>query len=245
MESLIPNEAFLSKIANDHNICISAYYKPSSELGGDFYDVLDIGNNSIGICVWDFAGHGVGAAINTFRLHGIINDRSKYDVAKPGEFLTEINKFLYKLLTPAQFATMFYGVLDTKKRVLNYSCASCPSPLLISLKDGRYKLIESKEFPLGIQDKSGFTSHEISVKEWDVMILYSDALTETEDDNEEFLRLEDLVEFILYKKKEHKDCYDALSIRNDIVDKFNEEFSKNLRDDLTLKVITFENCKVA
>ena len=104
----------LQKIANDNEISIASYYKPSSELGGDFCDVMDLGNGKIGIYLWDFAGHGIGAAINTFRLHTVIKDLKK-TLLDPGKFLTFMNKKLYELLDHSQYATMFYGVLDTKK----------------------------------------------------------------------------------------------------------------------------------
>ncbi len=233
--SLLPTQEFLDKVANDHHICISAYYKPSSELGGDFYDVLELGQSKLGLCVWDFAGHGVRAAINTFRLHGIIKENEEYN-KNPGEFLSNVNSILYKMLSRSQFATMFYGVIDSSKQKLTYACASCPAPLLISFKNGKSKTLDGKEFPLGIQTKSQYVTQEISIKDWDALILYSDALIETEDNSSNFLTTDELVQFILNNLPSKPD---AAKITALIMKKFNDEYIENLRDDLTLKVITF------
>ncbi len=234
--SLLPTQEFLDKIANDHHLSISAYYKPSSELGGDFYDVLDLGKSKLGLCVWDFAGHGVRAAINTFRLHGIIKENEEYN-KNPGEFLSNVNSILYKMLSRSQFATMFYGVIDSEKQKLTYACASCPAPLLISFKTGKSQTLDGKEFPLGIQTKSQYNSREVSIKDWDALILYSDALIETEDNGSNFLTTDELVQYILNNLPNKPD---ATKITNLIMKKFNDEYVENLRDDLTLKVITFD-----
>ncbi len=241
--SLLPTQELLDKIANDHNISISAYYKPSSELGGDFYDVLNLGSSKLGVCVWDFAGHGVRAAINTFRLHGIIKENEEYN-NNPGEFLSNVNSILYKMLSRSQFATMFYGVIDVENKKLNYACASCPAPLLISFKRQESKRLDGKEFPLGIQTKSRYQTQEISIKDWDALVIYSDALIETENENSDFLTLEELTEHLLKEAKKNPN-FSAEQIKNSIMKKFNDECMPNLRDDLTLEVITFNNKSAA
>lgn len=235
--SLLPTQDFLDKIANDHHICISAYYKPSSELGGDFYDVLDLGKSRLGLCVWDFAGHGVRAAINTFRLHGIIKQNEEYN-KNPGEFLSDVNGILYKMLSRSQFATMFYGVIDSSAKKLTYACASCPAPILISFKTGKSKTLDGKEFPLGIQNKSQYQTQEISIKDWDALILYSDALIETEDNGSNFLSTDELVQYLMNNLPNKSPS--AEKIKDLIMKKFNDDYMPNLRDDLTLKVITFK-----
>ncbi len=235
--SLLPTQEFLDKVANDHQICISAYYKPSSELGGDFYDVLDLGKSRLGLCVWDFAGHGVRAAINTFRLHGIIKQNEEYN-KNPGEFLSDVNNILYKMLSRSQFATMFYGVIDSENKKLTYACASCPAPILLSFKTGKSKTLDGKEFPLGIQNKSMYQTQEISIKDWDALILYSDALIETEDNGSNFLSTDELVQYLMNNLPNKSPS--AENIKDLIMKKFNADYMPNLRDDLTLKVITFK-----
>ena len=148
---MLPTEESLNKVSEDLNVFISSYYKPSSELGGDFYDLAVFSDNKFAFYIWDFAGHGVGAAINTFRLNSIIKENIKSDIT-PSKFMTKINNQLHDLIPIGQFATMFYGVFDMKNSTLSYSCASCPQPLLVNFKDKKYQLIDTKNFPLGIQN---------------------------------------------------------------------------------------------
>jgi sigma-B regulation protein RsbU (phosphoserine phosphatase) len=235
---LIPSQDHLDKLGKELDVNISAYYKPCSELGGDFYDVVDLGKRKVGLSMWDFAGHGVGAAINTFRLHGILKENREYN-NNPGNFVSKVNSILYNMLPRSKFATMFYGVLDLNKKVLKYSCASCPPPILISFKNKKFKTIDAKEFPLGIQNKSEYKTNEVSIKDWDALILYSDALTESEDKNGKFIPIEEMTEHVIKQSKGKNISSDE--IRDIIMRKFNSECIDNLGDDLTLKVVSFHN----
>lgn len=234
--SLLPSEEAISKITANKNIEISSHYQPSSELGGDFYDVFDLGDNKIGVFVWDFAGHGVGAAINTFRLHSIVHDNPQV-LAEPGKFLTLVNKKLYSLLPRNQFVTMFYGIIDTKNLSMDYSCASCPPPTLVSFKTNKVFSFNTKSFPLGIQNKQEFITENISLKGWDAMLLYSDALIETKNAADEFLTIDELITHV-NDNLDHSNVT-AASMKDIIMLKFKKEYSKNLTDDLTLKVVKF------
>ncbi|MFI4984079.1 MAG: SpoIIE family protein phosphatase [Rickettsiales bacterium] len=234
--SLLPSEDTITKITSDKNLDISSYYQPSSELGGDFYDVFDLGDGRIGVFVWDFAGHGVSAAINTFRLHSLVHD-NQHLLTKPGPFLTLLNNKLYKLLPRNQFVTMFYGIIDTTNKEMRYCCASCPPPALVSFKDNKTFSFNTSSFPLGIQDKHEFKTKVMSLKGWDAMLLYSDALIETKNAIDQYLTIDDLITHV-NDNLDHSNIT-ACALKDIIMTKFKKEFSKNLTDDLTLKIVKF------
>ena len=182
MIQLLPSETKINTIKRRNALDIACHYQTSSELGGDFYDINSLADGQVELYLWDFSGHGVSAAINTFRLYSIINDNNNCIIRDPGIFLSSLNSILYHMLSRQHFATMFYAIIDAKKELMHYACPSCPAPLLLSFKNNQYKLLDSKEFPLGVQNFSAFKTQKLALHEWDMLILYSDALIETQDD---------------------------------------------------------------
>lgn len=235
--SMLPTQQDLSKIANDHSISIATYYKPSSELGGDFYDIFKIDENRVGFYMWDFAGHGVGAAINTFRLNSVLRDYKEY-TSDPGRFLTKLNGIMYNMLPRNQYATMFFGILDLKERKLRYSCASCPTPILICGKEMKSDGINARGFPLGIQDQIPYETQEIDVKGWNALLLYSDALTETPDAANNMFKVDYVMDLLGNNAVENGNV-SAEKLKENILSKFLTKHAEYLTDDLTLQIISF------
>lgn len=234
--SLLPSDETIAKITANQNLEVACHYQPTSELGGDFYDIFNLDDGRIGIFFWDFAGHGIGAALNTLLLYNIIRD-SKNFLDNPGQLMTEVNNKLYNMLPRDKFATMFYGIIDSRNRVMEYSHASCPPPILISFKDKKSHSFDTKSFPLGIQTKCAYTTEKIALGSWDALLLYSDALIETKNANNKFLTVEELMAYVNDTLDHSK--ITARSMRDIIMAKFELEYAENLVDDLTLKIVKF------
>ena len=240
MVQLLPSETKLNNIKLHHALDVACHYQTSSELGGDFYDINSFVGGQVEFYLWDFSGHGVSAAINTFRLYSIINDNNSCIVRDPGIFLTSINSILYHMLNRQHFATMFYAIIDPKKKTMSYACASCPAPLLLSFKNNKYELLDSKEFPLGIQNFSDFKTKQLALDAWDSVILYSDALIETQDAQGNFLKITELAKHLLASHHpSHQQ--DAKEIKEQILSFFSINRLQNLGDDLTLKIINLNS----
>ena len=106
---LLPDTKLLETLRNGHQLDVNAHFAPSSELGGDYWSLKILSENQIAVMIADFSGHGVNAALNTFRLHTLLNDGREYG-SDPGVFLHRLNSRLSRLLPSGQYATMFYGV---------------------------------------------------------------------------------------------------------------------------------------
>lgn len=237
LNSLLPSKEKLTELGAKYHTTIDSVYKPSSTLGGDYYNAFDIDNDNLGFYLWDFSGHGVTAAINTLRLDSAISDHRKHS-SNPGAFLTAVNATLHQISSKGYYATMFYGVMDATNKTLRYAYASCPAPILISKKRDSYKLIDTKEFPLGVVGNYEFKTNEIDLSDWDALVLYSDALIETEDQYGNFKLADDWGKMIVNNLRKGGDL-NATNIKNTIMGHFNDNYASRLKDDLTLKVITF------
>ncbi|MFX6506479.1 SpoIIE family protein phosphatase, partial [Acinetobacter baumannii] len=86
-------------------------------------------------------GHGVGSALNTFRLHSFITSGAA-DAEDPAQWLQQLNEFLSSVLQVGQFATMFSAVIDFAANDIRYACASTPPPLFRTAQDGAFRLID-------------------------------------------------------------------------------------------------------
>ncbi|MBR6232081.1 MAG: SpoIIE family protein phosphatase [Alphaproteobacteria bacterium] len=173
---LLPTRERLDKALSKYKLDMAQYFFPSSVLGGDFWQMFPISDTQLGIYICDFSGHGVAAALNTFRLHALISQLNKDDL-NPAHFLKTLNTQLNDLLPRGQFATLFMGVWDKTKRTLTYSGAGAPNPLVIAR--GRETLLHTDGMPLGISPKPTYKNYKIKLQDGDGLLLYSDALTET------------------------------------------------------------------
>ncbi|MEI7607031.1 MAG: SpoIIE family protein phosphatase, partial [Rhodospirillaceae bacterium] len=176
--SLLPEARKVAEIGGRHGLGISSHFETSSELGGDLWSVFELDEHRVGILIVDFAGHGITAAINTFRLHTLF-DRIPARDLDPAEWLSELNASLKDVLPTGQFATAFYCVLDKRTNVLSFAGAGAPNPIL--WVDGELTLLDSAGMLLGISRRAKYRTQEVLLPTGGFLLLYSDALVECRD----------------------------------------------------------------
>ncbi len=183
--SVLPTEEELQDIKKASKLSLSSYFQPSSEIGGDFWGIKNVSDGLTAIWLVDFSGHGVASALNSFRLQAHLKDDSEL-IESPGNYLTLLNDKLLKLLQRGQFATMFYGIIDRKEKQLRYACACAPSPIILRGKEDRADIIDGSGSPLGIAQQK-YITQTVSFGKGDTLLLYSDALTETPNAQNQYL----------------------------------------------------------
>jgi serine phosphatase RsbU (regulator of sigma subunit) len=174
---LLPDTSTLRAVSDLHGLHVDSRFKPSSELGGDFWGLKSIDENRVAIMMADFSGHGINAALNTFRLHALL-ESEKYLEHNPAAYLQGINARLSPLLPAGQYATMFYGVIDLAKDRLTYTGAATPSPLVFPPGIDKPLIGSGEGFPLGMFDDSTYENRELPFPLGASLLLYSDAITE-------------------------------------------------------------------
>jgi sigma-B regulation protein RsbU (phosphoserine phosphatase) len=176
-ERLMPSPARRELIKSALGIAIDAHFAPSSELGGDFWDLRRDGGGRLVVYLVDFSGHGVGAALNTFRLHAIAQQMD-FTEFNPGEFLQVVNKRLCSLLPSGQFATMLAGVIDTDSDRFVYASAGSTKPMAWGPDDIAPVLGDSDGLPLGILPSATYDIRSLPLPPGGRLFLYSDAAIE-------------------------------------------------------------------
>jgi serine phosphatase RsbU (regulator of sigma subunit)/ABC-type amino acid transport substrate-binding protein len=180
---LLPDMATVQSVFDIHGIHIDSRFQPSSELGGDFWGLRTLDPMHAAILMVDFSGHGINAALNTFRLHALLDSEKEFG-ADPASFLEHLNQRLSPLLPPGQYATMFYGIMDLSRDLLIYAGAATTSPLVFLPGKEQPLVGDGKGYPLGMFDDSTYENREMPFPQGSSLLLYSDAITEgkTRDD---------------------------------------------------------------
>ncbi|WP_448189299.1 PP2C family protein-serine/threonine phosphatase [Azospirillum sp. sgz301742] len=176
-ERLMPSAERLAESEAATGIAIDAHFAPSSELGGDFWDFRRDGQGRLVVYLVDFSGHGVGAALNTFRLHTLVQ-RMDFAAFDPAEFLAAVNRRLCALLPSGQFATMLAGVIDPESNRFLYASAGSTRPMVWGPGEAEPRLGDSSGLPLGLLSSVEYETRAVDLPPGGRLFLYSDAAIE-------------------------------------------------------------------
>jgi phosphoserine phosphatase RsbU/P len=119
-----------AKLPGHPQASFGSYYQPSRHAGGDYFDILDLGDGRFGIFVADVSGHGAPAAIVMAMIRAVVHTYPGV-ADDPPSLLHFLNRHFSYLWETAMFATGIYAVLDANKRSLRMSCAGHPPPVLV------------------------------------------------------------------------------------------------------------------
>lgn len=173
-------------------IRVASLYKPMENVGGDFYDFIQIKDpQMLGVFISDVSGHGVPAALITSMVKTLIETAGK-NRNSPKSLLGYINEKIIGQ-TSGNFLTAFYGLLDVKSKTFKYARASHHYPYLI--RDGIVSELASRGKMLGINRGVYFEEKEIQLQSGDKVLFYTDGLTEAV--NHENIEFEDKLSEIM------------------------------------------------
>jgi len=173
---LLPKQLPLLK-----NFDFAAFIEPSRQVGGDYYDFIPIDNNRTGIVIADASGKGVPAALFTARMQVMIQSEVKFG-RRLEEMMSSINNFLAVSTSSDCFATCFYGEIDDNFRRLYYCNAGHNYPILVR-KNGSVEDLDKGGLILGAFPEAKYETGEILFEPGDMLVLYTDGLSEAMDDS--------------------------------------------------------------
>lgn len=173
---------------------IAGASEAAREVGGDYFDHLDLGDRRVGLVIADVSGKGVPAALlmSAFRAALISHDLGHEE---PAALATRLNEFLHKSVDPGKFVTAFLGFLDANTGELHYVNAG-HNPSLLVRADGTHEWLSEGGTILGILPFSAFTSGRVKLAVGDVLTLYTDGVTEGADATNEQWGEDRLVEAV-------------------------------------------------
>lgn len=227
--SILPQQGDIDVLREQNGLVVESYFAPSSEIGGDFWGIKSVSPTQAAMWIADFSGHGVTAALNVFRLQAYLNENSPL-AALPHDYMTYLNARLLQLLMKGHFATMFYGVVDAATSTLHYSCACTPNPILLRGSTGEVQWLNGAGNLLGV-DNFSYEARQVPMEVGDTLILYSDALLETENESGDTISEDALLALV----REHASST-PLELQDAIIARLMEHSKGVVADDLTVCV---------
>jgi Na+/proline symporter len=154
---------------------------PASEVGGDYYDFITTGPDTVDLLIADVSGHTVGAAFIMTEARTFIRARAQ-ELARPSAILGALNTFGYEDLTRAElFITLFYAKYHLPTRTLFFASAGHNPPLLLRKGAGTCERLDAEGLILGIKPLVDFEEKKVPLRRGDILLLYTDGITEAED----------------------------------------------------------------
>jgi serine phosphatase RsbU (regulator of sigma subunit) len=210
---------------------IAGLMSPSKELGGDYYDYIELPQGNIGLVIADVSGKGTPAAL----FMSSVEVAFRMDTHSPSptnEIITNLNRVLYELTEQSRYVTLFYTKLDVLRRTLEYTNAGHFPPVILRAGEPEIWLTEGGPV-VGLLPEVSYQTASISLNPGDVLILYSDGVIDAENDKEEMYSVERLVS--VARANRAKTAQELVEIIRSSVFAF--AGTEELRDDLTLVVL--------
>ena len=208
---------------------IAGAWQPAREVGGDYFDVIQLDKNRLGICMGDVAGKGITAALLMANLQASFRAFATSE-ASPQVVCTKLNKFLCANTAAGKFVTFFYAVLDADARTLTYENAG-HSPGLLLRGNGTTETLQGGGAVLGALPDWAYQDFTAQLQPGDQLLLSTDGITEAEN-----AQLEEFGDERLLEAARARDG-SALEVQRTIMRQVTAFCGGNFRDDATLLVL--------
>jgi serine phosphatase RsbU (regulator of sigma subunit) len=176
-------------------IDIAAMTLPARMVGGDFYDFIPIDKNTWGLAIADVSGKGIPSAL-FMALSRALMRASATVTTSPDKAINHANNLICQDSKANMFVTLFYAVLDAETKTFKYANAGHNPPLLVSAASNDIVLLKAQTMPLGITQDIEATTEELTLKPGDLVILYTDGVTEAINDKREQFDVDRLGEIV-------------------------------------------------
>ena len=166
------------------NINIEGCITPARQLSGDFFDIVELGNDRAGIAMGDVSGKGVPASLTMMAIINSVRVLA-HKVKRPNEMLVALNESLYESETTMedffQYSTGFYAILDLKTLKMSYSIAGSEKPLWWHADKRFLSQLDGEGLPLGMFSSTKYSIEKIQLQPNDRIIFFTDGVTDAID----------------------------------------------------------------
>ena len=231
-KSLLPN-----KLEGDPDYDISSFAESADEVGGDYYDTLRINDHEVALIIADVSGKGTTAAFMS-QMKGIFHSLAQQEL-DPKEFMVRANRALVFCLERGSFISASYFVINTTRKVIRYSRAGHCPVLYHRASDRTTEYLKDKGTALGMVRTKDYSrlveTNEIPYAQGDIMLLYTDGITEAKDQRSDEFGYERLAEALIEVTDQS-----ASEIEKHVIQKLYEfSGSKEINDDYTFMTVKF------
>jgi phosphoserine phosphatase RsbU/P len=224
--SLLPHRAPDLTGYDIAGICI-----PAEEIGGDYFDYIPLSRNRLGLAVADVSGHGIPSALVMTAFRALLRTKARGKMG-PAHIANTINRLLPEFTGNNHFVTVLYAILDASSGNLTYISCGHPPPLLLR-KDGEVEKLNQQNTALGVFQNLHFNDGLIQMTAGDILVLYTDGVTELMNQGGEVFGVQRLVQVI--RQNPLLAAADLISSVIEAAQVFSD--SQSFLDDLTLVIV--------
>jgi len=184
-QSFLPAKIPTKKEIDIYSVCLPAY-----EVGGDYYDYFNLGEDKLAIVVGDVSGKGIKAAFYMTLIKGILKTQSQTNLL-PSIILAKANKIFYELVEKGNFISVIYGIFDLNNKTFIYANAGHNPLIFRKHRDNNVICDKNEGIALGLVDEDTFNNNikdkYIKFDQGDLFVFYTDGIIEAMNkDNEEY-----------------------------------------------------------
>lgn len=222
---LFPQSLPTLKTLEYAGVCIQAH-----QVGGDYYDFLDMGRDHLGLVLSDISGKGIAAALLMANLQANLRTQFAVALEDPERFLRSVNQLFCENTADNAYASMFFAIYHDQSQRLRYANCGHLSGLLLR-RDGSLERLDSTCTVLGLFPDWKCSLSDCLLYSGDTLALYTDGVTESFNHREEEFGEERLLEVL---RQHHGKC--AQELTTAIVEEVQRYSSNKQYDDITLIV---------
>ncbi|HOK44687.1 MAG TPA: SpoIIE family protein phosphatase [Bryobacteraceae bacterium] len=222
-----------ARIPQAPGIQIAGAWQPARAVGGDYYDVLELGEGRLALVIADVSGKGVPAALLMSNVQAAVKTLAS-EAASPKDLCERVNRLITSNISVGQFITLFYGVLDTRTMRLVYTNAGHLAPILWRAS-GTVERLETGGLILGVSKAAVYEQDEVTLEPGDKLLLFTDGLSEAFNGNDEEFGEERLTALLAASQNAT-----AEEIGRSVLGAVSRFSNNNFHDDATLIAVTVE-----
>lgn len=176
---------------------IAALSLSAREVGGDFFDFIQMGEGKVGLVVGDVTGKSVSGALVMSASRSIFRMLSEQGLSV-NEIMIRANQRLKKDIKTGMFVALLYAVVDTKSGSLSLCSAGQTQPICVSAESADARIVETQgdTFPLGILEEADYMETRVGLAPGDMIVFYTDGIVEAKNEREEIFGFERLTETV-------------------------------------------------
>ena len=178
--SEVQNQLFPRSAPSLRTIELVGVCEPASMVSGDYFDYLVLPNGNLAVALGDVAGKGISAALLMASIQSIMRTQLA-SAANPSTaaVVAQLNRQLYANTAPEKYATFFFGIYDEDSRILTYTNAGHLPPLLV--RNGKAIPLEVTGTVVGAFPVARYEEESVKIEKGDLLIIYTDGITEPEN----------------------------------------------------------------
>jgi sigma-B regulation protein RsbU (phosphoserine phosphatase) len=238
----VQSQLFPKMLPDLRTLRLTAFCNPASMVSGDYYDYQRIGDTSLGLAIGDVAGKGISAALLMATVQAVLRTQirsclesgsasgqaSVSGLISTSKLVSQLNHQLHAYTSTEKYATFYFGLYDDASGILTYTNAGHLPPIL--LRDGTPQFLEVNGMVVGAFPFAQYDESRIEMKSGDLLVCYTDGITEPENEYGEMFGEKRLIEVL--SKHVHRNDEEVMNQVMQAVHQWTG--SPELQDDMTL-----------